>query len=52
MGILSGGALAGVRGRVHLAHSLGNNRGHRRMKNDERDAADLADLLRLGRLSE
>lgn len=38
--------------RVHLAHPLGNNWGHRRVKNDERDAADLADLLRLGRLAE
>ncbi|MGH2660701.1 MAG: IS110 family transposase [Actinomycetota bacterium] len=38
--------------RVHLAHPLGNNWGHRRVKNDERDASDLADLLRLGRLAE
>ncbi|MDP8902123.1 MAG: IS110 family transposase [Actinomycetota bacterium] len=38
--------------RVHLAHPLGNNWGHRRVKNDERDAADLVDLLRLGRLAE
>jgi transposase len=37
---------------VHLAHPLGNNWGHRRVKNDERDAADLIDLLRLGRLAE
>jgi len=37
---------------VHLAHPLGNNWGHRRVKNDERDAADLVDLLRLGRLAE
>jgi transposase len=37
---------------VHLAHPLGNNWGHRRVKNDERDATDLADLLRLGRLAE
>ncbi len=38
--------------RVHLAHPLGNNWGNRRVKNDERDAADLVDLLRLGRLAE
>ena len=38
--------------KVHLAHPLGNNRGHRRVKNDERDATDLVDLLRLGRLAE
>ena len=37
---------------VHLAHPLGNNWGRRRMKNDERDATDLVDLLRLGRLAE
>ena len=37
---------------VHLAHPLGNNWGNRRVKNDERDATDLADLLRLGRLAE
>jgi transposase len=39
-------------GNVHLAHPLGNNWGNRRVKNDERDAADLVDLLRLGRLAE
>jgi transposase len=38
--------------KVHLAHPLGNNWGNRRVKNDERDAADLVDLLRLGRLAE
>lgn len=38
--------------RVRLAHPLGNNWGNRRVKNDERDAGDLADLLRLGRLAE
>ena len=38
--------------RVHLAHPLGNNWGHRRVKNDERDAVDLVDLYRLGRLAE
>jgi len=37
---------------VHLAHALGNNWGNRRVKNDERDAQDLAAMLRLGRLSE
>ncbi len=37
---------------LHLAHPLGNNWGHRRVKNDERDATDLVDLLRLGRLAE
>ena len=37
---------------VHLAHPLGNAWGNRRMKNDLRDAEDLADLLRLGRLAE
>jgi len=31
---------------VHLAHPLGNNWGNRRVKNDERDATDLIDLLR------
>ncbi len=44
--------LAAEGARVHLAHPLGNNWGHRRVKNDERDATDLADLLRLGRLAE
>lgn len=37
---------------VHLAHPLGNNWGNRRVKNDERDAGDLVDLLRVGRLAE
>ena len=37
---------------VHLAHPLGNDWGNRRVKNDERDADDLVDLLRLGRLAE
>jgi transposase len=37
---------------VHLAHPLGNNWGNRRVKNDERDATDLVDLLRLGCLAE
>src|SRR6266508_1695693 len=39
--------------RVHLAHPLGLNRfEYRRVENDERDAADLAALLRMGRLPE
>jgi Transposase len=38
---------------VHLAHPLGVKAfSYRRVKNDEKDAADLADLLRLGRLPE
>jgi transposase len=38
---------------VHLAHPLGVKAfAYRRVKNDERDAADLADLLRMGRLPE
>ena len=38
---------------VHLAHPLGVKAfTYRRVKNDERDAADLADLLRMGRLPE
>jgi transposase len=37
---------------VHLSNPYGNDWGHRRVKNDERDARDLADLLRLGRLAE
>ena len=37
---------------VHLAHPLGNAWGNRRVKNDERDAEDLVDLYRLGRLAE
>ena len=44
--------LADTGASVHLAHPLGNNWGNRRVKNDERDAADLIDLLRLGRLAE
>jgi transposase len=38
---------------VHLAHPLGVKAfSYRRVKNDERDAADLAGLLRMGRLPE
>ena len=43
--------LAELGARVHLAHPLGVKAfSYRRVKNDERDAADLADLLRMGRL--
>ena len=39
--------------RVHLAHPLGvKGFRNRRVKNDVRDAGDLADLLRMGRLPE
>ena len=39
--------------RVHLAHPLGVKAfAYRRVKNDVRDAKDLADLLRMGRLPE
>jgi transposase len=39
--------------RVHLAHPLGvKGFAYRRVKNDARDAADLCDLLRMGRLPE
>jgi transposase len=39
--------------RLHLAHPLGvKGFAYRRVKNDFRDAADLADLLRMGRLPE
>ncbi len=45
--------LAGAGAEVHLAHPLGVRAfSYRRVKNDERDAADLADLLRMGRLPE
>ena len=45
--------LAGLGACVHLAHPLGVKAfSYRRVKNDERDAADLADLLRMGRLPE
>ena len=38
---------------VHLAHPLGVKAfSYRRVKNDVRDATDLADLLRMGRLPE
>jgi transposase len=45
--------LAAAGARVHLAHPLGVSAfAHRRVKNDVRDASDLADLLRMGRLPE
>jgi transposase len=45
--------LAELGAAVHLAHPLGVRMfSYRRVKNDERDAADLADLLRMGRLPE
>jgi transposase len=46
-------ALQAAGAEVHLAHPLGVKAfSYRRVKNDERDCADLADLLRLGRLPE
>jgi transposase len=45
--------LADAGAHVHLAHPLGiKGFTYRRVKNDVRDAADLADLLRMGRLPE
>jgi transposase len=45
--------LAAAGAEVHLAHPLGvKGFAYRRVKNDERDASDLADLLRMGRLPE
>jgi transposase len=45
--------LAGLGLNVHLAHPLGVKAfSYRRVKNDIRDATDLADLLRMGRLPE
>lgn len=46
-------ALTEMDATVHLAHPLGvQGFSYRRVKNDERDAADLADLLRTHRLPE
>jgi transposase len=46
-------ALQAAGASVHLAHPLGvKGFAYRRVKNDYRDAADLADLLRMGRLPE
>jgi transposase len=43
-------ALAALGANVHLAHPLGvAGFANRRVKSDERDAADLADLLRMNR---
>jgi transposase len=45
--------LAAAGAEVHLAHPLGVRAFTcRRVKNDERDCTDLADLLRMGRLAE
>jgi hypothetical protein len=45
--------LAAAGAEVHLAHPAGVRAfSHRRVKNDELDARDLADLLRMGRLAE
>ena len=45
--------LAAAGAQVHLAHPLGiKGFTYRRVKNDQRDAQDLADLLRMGRLPE
>jgi transposase len=47
------GVLQAAGAEVHLAHPLGVRAfAYRRVKNDEKDAADLADLLRMGRLPE
>src|SRR5436190_8356879 len=47
----SADTLAAAGAQVHLAHPLGVKAfSYRRVKNDEKDAADLADLLRMGRL--
>ena len=46
-------ALVAAGAQVHLAHPLGVKMfEHRRVKNDVKDATDLADLLRMGRLPE
>jgi transposase len=46
-------ALTDAGANVHLAHPLGvKGFAYRRVKNDELDARDLADLLRMGRLPE
>jgi len=46
-------ALQGAGAQVHLAHPLGVKMfEYRRVENDVRDATDLADLLRMGRLPE
>ena len=46
-------ALMAAGAQVHLAHPLGVKAyGYQRVKTDARDAANLADLLRMGRLPE
>ena len=51
--VLGGRRAAAAGAQVHLAHPLGvKGFTYRRVKNDVRDAADLADLLRMGRLPE
>ena len=51
--VLGGGHAAAAGAEVHLAHPLGVKAfAYRRVKNDELDARDLADLLRMGRLPE
>jgi hypothetical protein len=51
--VLGSRRAGGGGGRGALAHPLGVKAfSYRRVKNDERDAADLADLLRMGRLPE
>jgi transposase len=50
---LAADVLADAGAHLHLAHRLGVKAfAYRRVKNDERDAADLADMLRMGRLPE
>ena len=45
--------LAAAGAEVHLAHPLGVRAfTYRRVRNDQKDAGDLADLLRMGRLAE
>ncbi len=47
------GVLQTCGAQVHLAHPLGvKGFAYRRVKNDARDASDLADLLRMNRLPE
>ena len=51
--VLGRGRARGRGGEVHLAHPLGVKAfSYRRVKNDERDCTDLADLLRMGKLPE
>jgi len=48
---LGSDTLAAAGAEVHLAHPLGVKAyGYQRVKTDARDAANLADLLRMGRL--